>query len=73
MQRALITVTALVLIVALPALTWAKGLTMKIQVRSIHLATPLEITDLSIVRSFNIWNGPGVRVNNRAVYLDPDH
>jgi len=70
MRRALFVAAAFVIGFALPGTTWSKGRTMKIEVRGDHLASPIEFTDPSIVGSFNIWNGPGVRINHEPVHLD---
>src|SRR5262245_16593881 len=55
----------------LSATVLAKGQTTGIEIRSDLFGSPLKITDPSIVRSFNIWNGPGVRINGEPVHMDP--
>lgn len=51
----------------------SKGQTERIEISGASLATLLEITDAAILDSFNIWNGPGVRVNGQPVHLDPSN
>lgn len=72
MKRVLFAVAALVAVFALPVTAWSKGQTVKIEIRGDHLASPIEITAPNIVKSFNIWNGPGVRINNEPVHMDPN-
>ncbi|HEU4388413.1 MAG TPA: hypothetical protein VFV34_11495 [Blastocatellia bacterium] len=50
----------------------AKGRTTKIEIRSDLIVSPIVITDPSVVKSFNIWNGPGVRVNGEPVHMNPN-
>ncbi len=50
----------------------AKSQTIRIQISGASLAAPLEIEDTAILDHFNIWNGPGVRVNGQPIHLDPD-
>ena len=49
----------------------AKGQTARIEIRSDLFVSPLKITDPTIVKSFNIWNGPGVRINGEPVHMNP--
>jgi hypothetical protein len=72
MKRVLFVAAAFVMGFAFPATTWSKGRTVKIEVRGDHLTSPIEITDPSVLKSFNIWNGPGVRINNEPVHMDPN-
>jgi hypothetical protein len=57
--------------VAAPALP--KEAVVKLGIEGPTLAAPIEITDPAVIRQFNIWNGPGVRVNDQPVHLDPAH
>jgi hypothetical protein len=43
----------------LSAVASAKGDTTKITISGAHLANPIEITDLNIVKEFQVWTGPG--------------
>jgi hypothetical protein len=43
----------------LSAVTLAKGDTTKIRISGGHLAYPIEITDATIVKEFQVWTGPG--------------
>jgi len=54
---------SLLVVLAAPALLPAKGLTTKIVITGPHLATPIEITDPALLRSFAVWAGPGTSVN----------
>lgn len=47
----------------------AKSEIIKIAIVGPGLAAPLEITDPSVLERFNIWNGPGVRINDQPVHL----
>jgi hypothetical protein len=57
------------LIVSATAL--AKGEITRIEIRNDLFVSPLKITDPIIVKSFNIWNGPGVRINGEPVHMNP--
>lgn len=50
--------------------TWAKSQTIRLEVTGPRLAQPLEITDRTILRRFNFWNGPGVGVNGQPAHLE---
>jgi hypothetical protein len=50
----------------------AKGQTTRIEIRRDLFVSPIVITDPSVVKSFNIWNGPGVRVNGEPVHMNPN-
>ena len=43
----------------------------QIDIAADSMAAPIEITEPNVVGKFNIWNGPGVRVNGKPVHLDP--
>ena len=51
---------------------WSKGSTLNIEIRGDGLASPIAITDPSILGAFNIWNGPGVSVNGQSYIPGPD-
>lgn len=70
-QSAFIVTTAIACLMATPAAT-AKCPTSKITIRGEEPGQMLEITAAAVVRQFNVWNGPGVRVNDEPVHLDPD-
>jgi hypothetical protein len=53
---------ALLATLILPASLSAKGPTLKIIIKGASLTAPIEITDPGI-RDFNVWAGPGVRIN----------
>ena len=57
----------------LPALSWSKGATTMIIVEGVSLSSTVEISDADIVSIFDVWNGPGVRVNGQATYLNPEN
>ncbi len=65
MNRAFTVVFALVLVIGIPAPLFAKGETVEIIIKGADLTTPIEITDPKILRDFNVWAGPGVRVNGK--------
>jgi hypothetical protein len=52
----------LVLFVA-QAHLFAKGTTTKVVIRGEGLRGPVEITDPQTLKTFNIWSGPGTRMN----------
>ena len=62
---------ASVVLLAFPPVALAKGQIAKIIVHGEDLPA-LEITDPTILDSFDIWQGPGVRVNGKPVHLNPD-
>jgi hypothetical protein len=73
MKRILIVVAVAFLIgFAYPPSIWSKGRTVKIEVQGGPPLSPIEITDPSIVKNFNIWNGPGVLINDSPVHMDPN-
>ena len=53
-------------LIALPAVTWSKGTTTKIELRGDDLSAAIEITDPDVLRRFSIWNGPGVQTWNHG-------
>ncbi len=63
----------LLMMLIVPVPLSAKGDTVKITIKGPCLETPLEIADRGIVAQFNVWTGPGVRINGKAVYMDPNH
>lgn len=64
--------TLLVVTLALVAtFAWPKSQTIKLEIVGPGLIEPLEITDRALLDRFNIWNGPGVRVNDRPIHLEP--
>lgn len=73
MKHVLFVVVVVSSVFALTITAWSKGLTLKIEIRGDHLTSPIEITNPNVVSRFNIWNGPGVRVNNVSVHMDPSH
>jgi len=62
MHRACSAVIALLVVLAVPFSSAAKGVTTRITIAGDHLAKPIEITDPAILRNFNVWSGPGVKV-----------
>jgi len=70
-RPALLLVAALTIVVS-TQLAYAKCPTGRITVTGDLLGQPLEITVPEIIRSFNVWNGPGVSVNGDPVHLDPE-
>jgi hypothetical protein len=54
---------SLLILLAVPALLSAKGTPTRITVNGGDLRTPIEITDPAVLERFNVWAGPGVRVN----------
>ncbi|MET0988923.1 MAG: hypothetical protein ABW034_26345 [Steroidobacteraceae bacterium] len=51
--------------------SWSKTQTIKLEIVGPGLSKPLEITDREIVDRFNIWNGPGVRVDGKPLRIEP--
>ena len=66
-------VACLALLLGAPGVASAKGKTQRIEISGPGLSRPLLLTAPEIVRSFSIWNGPGVTVNGEPVHLDPAH
>lgn len=50
-----------------------KSQTIRIEIDSSTLAAALEISDPAVLNRFSIWNGPGVRVNDQPVHIEPDN
>jgi len=48
-----------------------KSQTIRLEISGASLAKPLEVTDAAILDRFSIWNGPGVRVNDQAIHMEP--
>jgi hypothetical protein len=72
MNTKILSALAASVLAGFPVVVAAKANLSKIVVRSEGLSTPLEITDPSVLRSFTIWYGPGVRMNSEPNYLDPE-
>jgi hypothetical protein len=53
----------LLIVVSATTLVFAKGTTTKITVTGAELQKPIEISDPAILKSFNVWSGPGTYVN----------
>ena len=53
------TVFGIAVAMGLSAVISAKGETTKIQISGANLVNPVEITNASIVRQFQVWSGPG--------------
>lgn len=66
-------VAFLALLLGAPGIASAKAKTLRIEITGPGLSLPLLLTSPEIVQSFDIWNGPGVRVNGEPVHLDPAH
>lgn len=49
---------------------WPKSQITRIAIVGPSLTAPLEITDPGILARFNIWNGPGVRLNGEQIHLN---
>jgi hypothetical protein len=63
---------ALVVVLAVPALLSAKGVTTKIVIKGSSLASPVEISDPAVLENFVVWAGPGTRmsgVEGRAGFI----
>ena len=54
---------ALLALVCVPLLLTAKGPTLKITIKGVDLASPVEITDEGVLGQFRVWAGAGVAVN----------
>jgi hypothetical protein len=53
----------LLLVLAVPVIASAKGITTRVVIKSPDLTTPIEITDPEVLKGFVVWAGPGVKVN----------
>jgi len=56
-----------------PAPAAAKCRASALAVAGGDLTDTVTISDAAIVDRFSIWNGPGVRINDRQVHEDPRH
>ncbi len=65
------TTALLVCLLGAGATASAKARIVAIEITGPGMASPLRITAPEVISSFHIWNGPGVRVNDRPVHLDP--
>ena len=54
----------LLVIFGATALVFAKGATTKIRITGAGLQSPVEIGDPEILKSFNVWSGPGSFAND---------
>jgi hypothetical protein len=63
-MRSLRLCVGLLLVLAVPVIACAKGITTRVVIKSPDLTTPLEITDPEVLKGFAVWAGPGVRVND---------
>jgi len=63
MKRAISALFCLALVFSATVLVFAKGTTTKVTIAGAGLPTPIEINDLKILENFNVWSGPGTRVN----------
>lgn len=54
----------LLLVLAVPAIASAKGITTKVVIKSPDLTTPIEIIDPNILKDLHVWSGPGVLGND---------
>jgi hypothetical protein len=60
MKKILACVFSLILLLTVGTSLSAKGATTRITISGSNLAAPIEITDAAILRSFQVWAGPGV-------------
>lgn len=63
MKRAISAFFCLVLAFSATILVFAKGTTTRITIAGAGLQSPIEINDPKILENFNVWSGPGTRVN----------
>jgi hypothetical protein len=63
---------ASVALLVFPLAAFSKGQIAKLVVEGKDLPMALEVTDSAILGSFDIWHGPGVRVNGQAVHLNAE-
>jgi hypothetical protein len=70
-MKNLLSALALVALVFASAPASSKTRTIRIEISGAPLATPLEITEATILSSFSIWNGPSVRVNGKPIHMEP--
>jgi hypothetical protein len=57
------TCTAALFLVCVPLLVTAKGPTLKITIKGLDLASPIEITEEPMLGKFKVWAGAGVEIN----------
>jgi hypothetical protein len=72
MKTNVLSAIASVAVLAFPLAAFSKGQIAKIVVASKDSPTALEVTDAAILGSFDIWHGPGVRVNGQPVHLNAE-
>ncbi len=53
----------LFLALATVAVVSAKGMTTRIVITGAQLGAPIELRDRGVVAAFNVWSGPGTRMN----------
>jgi hypothetical protein len=53
----------LLLVLAIIAVVSAKGTTTRILITGSELLGPIELRDRDVVAAFNVWSGPGTRMN----------
>lgn len=56
---------AILSLIVMPVALLAKGYTVRITIQGGDLAAPIQITDPDVVRTFNVWMGPGASSNER--------
>ena len=64
MKRVISAAFCLLVIFSATALVIAKGATTKITIAGAGLQNPVEISDPEVLKSFNVWSGPGTFANN---------
>ena len=69
-MKVFIPVIASIALLGIPLVASAKGEIVKLVVADGDLPAALEITDSAVVDKFDIWWGPGVRVNGEPVHLN---
>jgi len=55
----------LLIVCAATMVVFAKGATTRITITGAQLLNPIEISDPAILKSFNVWSGPGIFMNGR--------
>ena len=70
-QTAAFTATLLFIALAAPDAA-AKCATERIDIAGGGLDQPISISDEDVVRQFFVYNGPGVRINDQPVHMNPD-
>ncbi len=51
----------LLMMLFVPVLLSAKGITTRITLKGPGLTTPIEVKDPELLENFSVWAGPGVR------------